>query len=820
MLLRWYIDLVINSIFINNFGKLKDFEINFHHKLNVIYGENEYGKTTLMNFIKMMFYGCNSKSNDINKNMRKKYTPWDGSTMSGIINFNHNNTEYRLEREFYNSNTSDKISLWNITKGEIEDIPSKVELGQLFFNLSSNTFDKIIYMDFYSSNISNMDKTNELSQKLMNLSLSGDESISQQKVIKRLKESKEYIKSKSGKNGVYDKLKSKLSDLTEELAKAKLIEEQKQNDYSQYENTIKKIKATEENLIKLKELSDYYEKQNEFLTIKNIINNDSNIISIENKLNELYDQISNEKFVINKAFMDKCTDMLSQINLLKKLKEERIQELQSYEREFKINHKDEFSIHNEDEGILDELEINLNNNSEMYTNHNIKLEQIQEQISEQEYALKNQNTNNNFFTFKNILVITYISALILLTYFSFKTDIYQIIFFIPILTFIFIFLSNYINKNFFKNKEKDDIQKITLDKIFELKNEEKKILKSMQFLLNKQNEIQKNIDLIKKSQRELEAEQNLYLTKIKNIHENIEKTKLNINHLDFEINELSILLIQYFSNYKSLLTIEEIEDSLPKIKDCLDEINTLTIKLESYMEQDIYKDLNVTKLKKKYIDLKTDLEKSNYPFLSEDEHTALKINIENSNSLLYKLREDSADLRAKIKHIYANSKNIYSIEKEIDIITEKMKEMNNYTECINIALHHIDIASEEIRKIFSPSLNKKTEKIFSQLTNYKYQNLMISPNFDINIGENTKSAIHEWQYLSKGTIDQAYFSLRFALCELLTEAPTTIFLDDILIQYDEKRAKQAIEFLKKHSQKNQIIFFTCHKHFETLLINQ
>lgn len=518
--------------------------------------------------------------------------------------------------------------------------------------------------------------------------------------------------------------------------------------------------------------------------------------------------------------MDKCTDMLSQINLLKKLKEEKIQELQSYEREFKINHKDEFSVHNEDEGILNELEINLNNNSEMYTNHNIKLEQIQEQISEQEYALKNQNTNNNFFTFKNILVITYISALILLTYFSFKTDIYQIIFLIPILTFIFIFLSNYINKNFFKNKEKDDIQKITLDKIFELKNEEKKILKSMQFFLNKQNEIQKNIDLIKKSQRELEAEQNLYLSKIKNIHENIEKTKLNINHLDFEINELSILLIQYFSNYKSLLTIEEIEDSLPKIKECLDEINTLTIKLESYMEQDIYKDLNVTKLKKKYIDLKTDLEKSNYPFLSEDEHTALKINIENSNSLLYKLREDSADLRAKIKHIYANSKNIYSIEKEIDIITEKMKEMNNYTECINIALHHIDIASEEIRKIFSPSLNKKTEKIFSQLTNYKYQNLMISPNFDINIGENTKSTIHEWQYLSKGTIDQAYFSLRFALCELLTEAPTTIFLDDILIQYDEKRAKQAIEFLKKHSQKNQIIFFTCHKHFETLLKNQ
>ena len=77
----------LKTIYIENFGKLKNFKLDLKPGLNIIYGSNESGKTTVMNFIKMMFYGTAGKSSDINKNMRKKYAPWDGAPMSGYIEF-------------------------------------------------------------------------------------------------------------------------------------------------------------------------------------------------------------------------------------------------------------------------------------------------------------------------------------------------------------------------------------------------------------------------------------------------------------------------------------------------------------------------------------------------------------------------------------------------------------------------------------------------------------------------------------------------------------------------------------------------------------
>ena len=39
-----------------------------------------------------------------------------------------------------------------------------------------------------------------------------------------------------------------------------------------------------------------------------------------------------------------------------------------------------------------------------------------------------------------------------------------------------------------------------------------------------------------------------------------------------------------------------------------------------------------------------------------------------------------------------------------------------------------------------------------------------------------------------------------------------IMLDDALAQFDDERQKIAIDYLKKYSEKHQIIMFTCHKY--------
>ncbi len=47
----------IKQLKINSYGKLKNKEINLSDNINIIYGKNEAGKSTLLKFIINSFYG-------------------------------------------------------------------------------------------------------------------------------------------------------------------------------------------------------------------------------------------------------------------------------------------------------------------------------------------------------------------------------------------------------------------------------------------------------------------------------------------------------------------------------------------------------------------------------------------------------------------------------------------------------------------------------------------------------------------------------------------------------------------------------------------
>ena len=75
----------INKIKINSYGKLKNKEINLENNINIIYGKNESGKSTLLKFILNIFYGAskNKKGRDISD--FEKYKPWDAEEYSGKL---------------------------------------------------------------------------------------------------------------------------------------------------------------------------------------------------------------------------------------------------------------------------------------------------------------------------------------------------------------------------------------------------------------------------------------------------------------------------------------------------------------------------------------------------------------------------------------------------------------------------------------------------------------------------------------------------------------------------------------------------------------
>ena len=78
----------IESISIENFGKLHEYKVEFGEGLNVIKEDNGWGKSTLAAFIRAMFYGLEGgRKGNIAVNDRKHYKPWQGGAFGGSLVF-------------------------------------------------------------------------------------------------------------------------------------------------------------------------------------------------------------------------------------------------------------------------------------------------------------------------------------------------------------------------------------------------------------------------------------------------------------------------------------------------------------------------------------------------------------------------------------------------------------------------------------------------------------------------------------------------------------------------------------------------------------
>ena len=177
----------LNRIKINSYGNLQNKEIEFN-KLNIIFGENEAGKTTLQNFIMSMFYGIEKKKGKEPFSDVEKYTPWQGtSDFSGKITYElDDNTKYEVFRDFTKKNPE----IYDETGKDIsKDFSIDKKAGNTFFmnqvGLDRDTLEKTVFTKQNSLKIDSSEQ-DLLIQKVSNMVESGDEEVSFKKALKSL----------------------------------------------------------------------------------------------------------------------------------------------------------------------------------------------------------------------------------------------------------------------------------------------------------------------------------------------------------------------------------------------------------------------------------------------------------------------------------------------------------------------------------------------------------------------------------------------------------------------------------------------------------
>lgn len=306
----------IQQLNIHSYGKIKDKEIKFGDNINIIFGKNESGKSTIMHYMVNSFYGTskNKKSRELSD--YDKYLPWSSDDFSGRLSYKLDNGEkFEIYRDFNKKNPK----IYNELK---EDISNKFNidksLGNQFF-YEQTKVDEDLFLSTVVSNQQEvkLGKTEQgvLIQKIANLVGTGDDNtsfrIAMDRINRRQLDEIGTERSREKPLNILLRENEQLQEEKEELEKYKNIKyeiEEKRNNLKQEESELE----NEEKY--LSELKNIYEKnkiENEKLNIKENIKkeniekikiNKKEILEIENK-NEKIIEKNNKK--INKMKKNK-----------------------------------------------------------------------------------------------------------------------------------------------------------------------------------------------------------------------------------------------------------------------------------------------------------------------------------------------------------------------------------------------------------------------------------------------------------------------------------------------------------------------------------
>lgn len=96
----------ILGLLLRNFGKFQNQKIRFESGINIIYGENESGKSTIHTFIKGMLFGIvRGRGRASVHDTYSIYEPWENpGYYSGILRFESGGKHFRIDRNFDKQN--------------------------------------------------------------------------------------------------------------------------------------------------------------------------------------------------------------------------------------------------------------------------------------------------------------------------------------------------------------------------------------------------------------------------------------------------------------------------------------------------------------------------------------------------------------------------------------------------------------------------------------------------------------------------------------------------------------------------------------------
>ena len=290
------------SLHIDGFGKFKNKDLQFADNMNIVYGYNEAGKSTIFMFIEAMFYGLErAKGRASKSDTWTKFKPWgNGDIYGGNLRFSYQDKNYRIERDFTKTATT-PFAVVNETDGKNVENPGEF-LKEALCGLSQTAYSNTVSISQLKS-ATDAKMVVELKNYIANMNTTGNMSLNINKASDFLKEKKKAFTASLDP----DAAKTYNQNLTEIRALEKKISSP---EFSTHLKTLKEADAiTEKRII---DLNSQKESLIESIASKRQhlsdlgFNDKKTITELQNDLNKGYNDYlsayANEKKSINKVY--------------------------------------------------------------------------------------------------------------------------------------------------------------------------------------------------------------------------------------------------------------------------------------------------------------------------------------------------------------------------------------------------------------------------------------------------------------------------------------------------------------------------------------
>lgn len=159
-------------------------------------------------------------------------------------------------------------------------------------------------------------------------------------------------------------------------------------------------------------------------------------------------------------------------------------------------------------------------------------------------------------------------------------------------------------------------------------------------------------------------------------------------------------------------------------------------------------------------------------------------------------------------NILPKLENLANLEEEYVELEEQYKALIFQNEAIELAKQELEKAYYQMKKKVTPKFTSKLSEIMKKISDGKYTNIKLDEKDGL-IVEIANGDYIPVEYLSIGTIDQLYLSLRLGAGTQISEEPLPIILDETFAYYDKERLENILEFLHTEYLNRQIIILTC-----------